>query len=114
MNMNYIMIPGLKFKEPLKNGNKKNRIIETVCSYFVVDIKVLKSPKRDNLTAEARQIAMFFFKKYTTMSLKEIGIFFGGRDHTTVIHSCTVVEDHFETEELFRIKVNEIENIILS
>lgn len=111
--MNYIMIPGLRFKEPLKRGNKKDSIIDTVCVFFGVSTQIMKSAKRDNLTAEARQVAMFFLRKYTNMSLKEIGAFFG-RDHTTVIHSCGVVENHFKTEDIFRERINEVENLILS
>jgi chromosomal replication initiator protein len=55
---------------------------------------------------------MFFCKKYTNHSLKTIGLHFGGRDHTTVIHAIKNVEDFVEVDPKYREMVEEIRNKI--
>jgi chromosomal replication initiator protein len=51
---------------------------------------------------------MYFCKEFTQNSLKTIGLHFGGRDHSTVIHANNTVEDQMETDEQFRSTVEEI------
>lgn len=65
-----------------------------------------KTRKRE--VVRARQIAMYLSKKHTQHSLKTIGLHFGGRDHSTVIHAKDTVEDQMETDEQFRGMVEEI------
>src|SRR5690625_3001008 len=64
-----------------------------VADYFDLDVETLKSKSRKRHIVTARQLAMFFVKKYTEHSLKNIGDAFGGRDHSTVIYSCLTVND---------------------
>jgi chromosomal replication initiator protein len=52
---------------------------------------------------------MFLAKKFTKNSLKTIGEHFGGRDHTTVIHSCQTVNDLMDTDGVFRDQVKELQ-----
>jgi chromosomal replication initiator protein len=56
----------------------------------------------------ARQIAMYFAKQHTEHSLKDIGLHFGGRDHSTVIHANNTVDDRMDDDEQFRNTVDEI------
>jgi chromosomal replication initiator protein len=79
-----------------------------VCEYFKIQQEALKSKSRKREIVQARQISMYFAKKLTKNSLKTIGEFFGGRDHSTVIHSCQTVEDLMETDRSFRGYVEEI------
>ena len=58
---------------------------------------------------QARQITMYLAKAFTKNSLKTIGEHFGGRDHTTVIHSCQTVKDLMDTDSLFRENVMELQ-----
>ena len=58
---------------------------------------------------QARQITMFLAKAFTKNSLKTIGEHFGGRDHTTVIHSCQTVKDLMDTDSLFKESVMELQ-----
>jgi chromosomal replication initiator protein len=51
---------------------------------------------------------MYFAKQYTNNSLKAIGAHFGGRDHSTVIHSCQAVKDQIDTDSEFRDDVDEL------
>ena len=62
-------------------------IQEIVADYFQVSIADLKSKSRKKEYVYPRQLAMFLAKEYTDLPLKSIGYHFGGRDHTTVIHS---------------------------
>jgi chromosomal replication initiator protein len=64
-----------------------------VCSYFGIDPNKVREKTRKQEIVEARQIAMYLSKQLTKSSLKTIGLQFGGRDHSTVIHAITSVED---------------------
>lgn len=80
----------------------KEDITNVVCSYYEIPYEkvFLKSRKRE--LVKARQVAMHLFKLFTTDSLKAIGEFFGGRDHTTVIHSCQTVKDLMDSDNVFK------------
>lgn len=79
-------------------------VIETVAETAGVTLQAIKSRSRKRELVEARQIAMTLLKSETKMTLKTIGSFFSGRDHTTVIHAINTVEDLTETDKLFRRK----------
>jgi len=68
-----------------------------VSEYFGMDPNKLRDKTRKQEIVEARQIAMYLSKKLTKSSLKTIGLHFGGRDHSTVIHSISSVEDRLKT-----------------
>jgi len=67
-------------------------IINTVAEYFNIKISDLKSKRRSRSVARPRQIAMALAKELTSHSLPEIGEFFGGRDHTTVLHALRTIK----------------------
>jgi chromosomal replication initiator protein len=73
-------------------------IQKLVCDYYHVAYERLLTKTRKREVVLARQITMYFAKKYTKQSLKTIGDHFGGFDHTTVIHSCQTVENLMETD----------------
>ena len=60
----------------------------------------------------ARQLSMYLAKNLTNQSLKVIGEYFGGRDHSTVIHSCKAVQDLLESDQAFQGRVQDIEKKI--
>jgi len=62
-------------------------IQEIIADYFQVSIADLKSKSRKKEVVYPRQLAMYLAKEYTDLPLKSIGYHFGGRDHSTVIHS---------------------------
>ncbi len=68
-------------------------ITKNVCSYLKVDENKIRDKTRKKEIVLARQIAMYLSKELTKSSLKTIGLHFGGRDHSTVIHSCSSIED---------------------
>jgi chromosomal replication initiator protein len=67
-------------------------ITKTVCNYLKVDENKIRDKTRKKEVVLARQIAMYLSKELTKCSLKTIGLNFGGRDHSTVIHACNTVE----------------------
>jgi chromosomal replication initiator protein len=73
-------------------------IQKSVAEYTRISLSDLLSVKRTRSIARARQLAMALTKELTNLSLKEIGEAFGGRDHTTVLHACRLVEELKKTE----------------
>ena len=83
-------------------------IQKMVCEYYGVNYDKLLHKTRKREIVQARQITMFLAKSFTKNSLKTIGEHFGGRDHTTVIHSCQTVKDLMDTDSVFRENVMEV------
>ena len=79
-----------------------------VCEYLDIPEDLVRAKTRKREVVRARQIAMYFCKDLTQHSLKTIGLHFGGRDHSTVIHANKTVEDQIETDDQFRGMVDEI------
>jgi chromosomal replication initiator protein len=73
------------------------QIQEYVCDYFSIDTNKVREKTRKQEIVEARQIAMYLSKQFTDSSLKTIGLHFGGRDHSTVIHAISTVEERMQT-----------------
>ncbi|MBV7531600.1 chromosomal replication initiator protein DnaA [Chitinophaga jiangningensis] len=84
-------------------------IQKMVCEYFDVPYDKLLQKTRKREIVQARQITMYLAKSFTKNSLKTIGEHFGGRDHTTVIHSCQTVKDLMDTDNNFRDSVIELQ-----
>jgi len=68
-------------------------ITKIVCAYLNVDENKLRDKTRKKEIVLARQLAMYLSKELTKSSLKTIGLHFGGRDHSTVIHACSSIEN---------------------
>lgn len=85
-------------------------ILERVCAHFGVTQAAVngKSRKRDYVVP--RQLAMYFAQKYTKMPAGRIGKLIGGRDHSTVIHSCAQIEKRIKVDKAFADEVISIEN----
>ena len=83
-------------------------IQKTVSEFFKVSIDQLKDKTRKKEIVMARQMAMYFSKDYTNLSLKSIGYHFGGRDHSTVIHAVQTVNDLYDTDNNFKKSVDEL------
>ncbi|WP_041293995.1 chromosomal replication initiator protein DnaA [Ignavibacterium album] len=67
-------------------------ITKIVCEYLNVPENKVRDKTRKKEIVLARQLSMYFAKEYTKSSLKTIGLHFGGRDHSTVIHACNSIE----------------------
>ena len=84
-------------------------IQKMVCEFYHVDYDKLLSNTRKSEVVLARQITMYFAKMFTKQSLKAIGEHFGGKDHTTVLHSCKTVKNLMETDSAYKEKLMEIQ-----
>ncbi len=84
-----------------------------VCDYFSLPLEVLSQSTRKHQVVQARQIAMFYAKKYSNASLAVIGQQCGNKDHATVYHACKTVSDRMDTDKQFRTMMAEIEKKIL-
>ena len=73
-------------------------ILDAVTKYYNVRISDLQSKKRHKSIAFPRQVCMFLARKHTRYSLEEIGGYFGGRDHTTVMHAVRTVDGDCKEE----------------
>lgn len=76
-------------------------IQKTVAEYYKIRVADLLSAKRTRSVTRPRQAAMALAKELTNHSLPEIGQFFGGRDHTTVLHACRKVQELKESDNKF-------------
>lgn len=87
-----------------------DEIIETVCNHFNVSPSAVggKSRKRDFVVA--RQVSMYLAQKYTKMPASRIGKLVGNREHSTVIHSCTQVENRLKVDKEFLAEIQSLEN----
>lgn len=74
-------------------------ILKIVSETMGIKLQDIKSKKRTKEIANARKIAMYITKKLTNLSLTEIGNFFGGKDHATVIYACKQVEKDRQRDE---------------
>jgi len=68
------------------------RIVQRVGRYFQVEPRQLQARSRARGTLLPRQIGMYLARQLTELSLQQIGAYFGGRDHSTVLHACRKVE----------------------
>ena len=75
--------------------------IAVASSYYKLDPEQLRGKTRTRHVSKARQVAMFLSRHFTSHSLKAIGLYFGGRDHSTVIHACNSVQDRTDVDPIF-------------
>ena len=85
-------------------------ILEKVCGHYHVTQQNVfsKSRKRDYVIV--RQVSMYLAQKYTKMPASRIGQLIGGRDHSTVIHSCSTIEQRLKVDKSFSAELSSIEN----
>lgn len=91
-----------------------DNIQKTVAEYYKIRVADLLSPKRSRSIARPRQAAMALAKELTNHSLPEIGQFFGGRDHTTVLHACRKVVELRESDNKFAEEYNNLKRALSS
>ena len=100
----------------LRLGRKKQISIEDiqriVCDHFSIPEDQIRAKNRKKEIALARQISMYLCKKYTNHSVITIGLHFGGRDHSTVIHGIKNVENLMKTDKKIKSEVKALEKKI--
>lgn len=99
--------PGIIKKVPLSI----QLISHSVCDYFKVDYDSVFSKSRKSSILEIRQIVMYLSYKFLPKSYKDIGDWFG-MDHTTIMNSCTRIQNRLDTEKMYVKIIEDIEDII--
>ena len=82
-------------------------IKKVVCEYYGVKPEDLESKRRDTPVVIPRQVAMYLCRELTVLSLAEIGVQFGGKHHTTVLHACEKVEEDMRSSKEFKLTVED-------
>ncbi len=85
-------------------------ILDKVCTHFNVTVAQVNSKSRKRDFVVARQVSMYLAQKYTKMPASRIGKLVGNRDHSTVLHSCSQVEQRIKVDPSFSDEVVSIEN----
>ena len=83
-------------------------IIAETSRYFGIDEQVIKGSARSREVVNARQAAMYLVRRMTALSTPDIGREFGGRDHTTVLHSLDQIEKKMKSDPTFSQTIKEI------
>jgi len=80
----------------------------TVSNAYKINLDSMVGKGRTKEVAESRMIAMYLTREHTDLSLKTIGLYFGGRDHSTVVHACRWVEGRMKSDSTFTRLINEL------
>jgi chromosomal replication initiator protein len=86
------------FASPKQSNMSLDIIQRMVAEHFKITSNDLKGKKRSQNVAFPRQLAMYVSREITEYSTTEIGQAFGGRDHTTVMHSCNKIKERIQAE----------------
>jgi chromosomal replication initiator protein len=103
----------LKEKRQHKESNFLDIILKIIGKNYSISLNDIKSKKRHKNIVAVRQISFYLMKKLTKNSLKSIGNYIGGRDHSTVIHAVAKVEERTKTDHNFVQKIKKLEQEIL-
>lgn len=79
-------------------------IMDIVANYYNITVDDLKSKRRSTEVAIPRQVAMYLCRKMLDMTFPQIGLEFGSRDHTTVMHSCSKINEELSGSNLNTVK----------
>ena len=104
-------------RDTLKTARMKpgmDVILEAVIREYHVRLSDLQSKRRSKALAFPRQVCMFLARRFTDLSLAEIGGFFGGRDHTTVIHACERINLVLTLDPEQAARIAHVERIVLN
>ncbi len=86
------------FSSPMQNNITVDIIQRVVADYFNLSPNELKGKKRTRQVAFPRQMAMYISREVTEASMTDVGLEFGGRDHTTVMHACQRISSRMRTD----------------
>ncbi len=92
--------------------NNIQKIQSVVADYYKINVEDMKSKKRTNNIAFPRQIAMYLSRLMTDESLTRIGIEFGGKDHTTIMHACEKIDNEIKKDSNLEQVINNLKTKI--
>jgi chromosomal replication initiator protein len=100
------------FGSPKQNNVTIETIQKVVAEYFSLSYTDLKGKKRSKAVVFPRQLAMYIARMITEYSTTELGMEFGGRDHTTVMHSCQKIDERLKAEPSLETTINKLIKLI--
>jgi chromosomal replication initiator protein len=104
--ISYYVMPGLKHREV-----RFEQVIRTVCEVLKADKRKVLTPNRSKNLVFARNMCYFIFRRYFSMTLKEIGQAFD-RDHTTVIHGIMTFQNDVECIKFYKDQFQEVQQVL--
>lgn len=96
------------FVKSIISKNKIDQVQQLVANNYNITVDELKSKRRSASIAVPRQIAMYICRTFLEESLPKIGIEFGGKDHTTVMHSVDKIKTQLKTNKVLENEINKI------
>jgi chromosomal replication initiator protein len=100
------------FASPRQANMSIDLIQRVVAEYFTLSPNDLKGKKRTQNIVLPRQLAMYIAREITEYSTTELGQAFGGRDHTTVMHSCQKIEDQIRSDPTLEPTIESLKRMI--
>jgi len=100
------------FGSPKQNNVTIETIQKVVAEYFSLSYTDLKGKKRTKAISFPRQLAMYIAREITEYSTTELGMEFGGRDHTTVMHGCQKIEERLKAEPSLETTIQKLGKLI--
>ncbi|RMF77187.1 MAG: chromosomal replication initiator protein DnaA [Chloroflexi bacterium] len=88
------------------------QVLEVAADYYGLRTKDLIGKRRTARVNHARQVAMYLAREVTEVSYVQIGENFGGRKHTTVMHSCSKIDEQLEYDRTLSLEVKEIQQLL--
>jgi chromosomal replication initiator protein len=106
-----VRVLGQSLIKPKKEPGIK-LIQKKTAEFFQVDSSSMTARKKTARIAFARQVAMYLVRQHTSFSLKSIGEAFGGRDHSTVIHACEIIEAKIKDNSDLKEKIDDLSSAL--
>ncbi len=103
-----------QIEEEKNEGLNPDQIISTVCQYFDITKEDIVGKKKSKDVVEPRMIAIYLISEILEIPLVSIGKIFGGRDHTTIMHSRDKISDQLKTSHKIQSFVSEIKKMLTS
>jgi chromosomal replication initiator protein len=109
-NFQYFVMLNSEKQNKVSNEKIRREITSSICSHYGVTVMDVMSKSRKKELVMARQLSMYFLRKHTSYSLKQVGMYFGGRDHSTVCHALDCIsglpehDEQYKDREHFNIK----------
>lgn len=104
--VNAYSLPGLPAYEPMKLDIET--IAKVVSEFYDIPLCLVRKKTRKREVVECRQVICYLCRIYTSSSLRSIGLYVGGKDHTTVIHSRDNIKDLIDTNNPVKDKIDTI------
>ena len=93
--------------KPKKNVSVKD-VVKTIADFYNISEEIIYNKTRKKEVVKPRQIIMYILREDLSISFPSIGEKFGGRDHTTVIHSCEKIKNELKTNPILLQELSQI------